>query len=108
MAYAPNLIDLLSIEEPNLLQKLKTRYPLQAELFTSKRLLGEKEEKLLPPPDTDKRTAIIDLIVSSSAALVADLDKLSSHIRKTMKTISWIRFSGSIITIFSGGFTAVI
>jgi hypothetical protein len=50
---APNLIDLLSRQDPDALALLRDRYPAQTQLLSSERLLG-REAAASPPERTPR------------------------------------------------------
>lgn len=103
---APNLIDLLSNDQPSALLALRSRHPAEASVFSSDRLLGEQEA--VPKFDPTRRSAILDLISTSVTTCAADFDAMARSIRETMKKVSRIRYVGSLIASISGGLAGVL
>jgi hypothetical protein len=105
---APNLIDLLTREQPSALELLRARYPSEAQIFSSERLLGDTVPGGAPQLNATKRAAILDLISTSVSTCAADFDALAEAIRETMKKVARIRYVGSIIASISGGLAGIL
>jgi hypothetical protein len=103
---APNLIDLLNREQPSTLQSLRSRHPTQAEVFSSERLLGDAT--VISQIDSERRSAILDLISTSVTTCAAGSEAVAQSIRETIKKVSRIRFVGSLIATISGGLAGVL
>ncbi len=108
MSEAPNLIDLLSREQPATLESLRARYPSEVQIFSSERLLGDTEPKGAPQFNTTQRSATLDLISTSVSRCAADFDALANAIRETMKKVARIRYVGSLIASISGGLAGIL
>jgi hypothetical protein len=105
---APNLIDLLSREQPAALASLRAHYPSEAKIFSSERLLGDTGPGNAPQFNATQRSAILDLISTSVSTCANDLDALANAIRETMKRVARIRYGGSLIASISGGLAGVL
>jgi hypothetical protein len=105
---APNLIDLLSRQDPNALSSLRDRYPAQTQLLSSERLLGREAAASSIHLDPAKRVAVIELIMTSMTQMTGESDALSIAIRATMKRVSVIRYVGSLIASISGGVAGIL
>jgi hypothetical protein len=105
---APNLIDLLSREQPTILESLRARYPSEAQIFSSERLLGAAEPGGVPQFNATQRSATLDLIAASVSTNAANFDALAIVIRETMKKVARIRYVGSLIASISGGLAGIL
>jgi hypothetical protein len=105
---APNLIDLLSREQPATLESLRARYPSEAQIFSSERLLGNTGPGGTPQFNATQRSATLDLISTSVSGRAADFDELANAIRETMKKVARIRYVGSLIASIAGGLAGIL
>ena len=108
MSEAPNLVDLLSREQPIALESLRARYPSEAQIFSSERLLGDAEPGRVPQFNATQRSAMLDLISTAVSRCAADFDALADSIRETMKKVARIRYVGSLIASISGGLAGIL
>jgi hypothetical protein len=100
------MIDLLARENPAALASLRERYPTEAKVFSSERLLGHKEPT--PGLTAAQKVARTDLISSYLTTGVSELDKLAIAVKSNMKMVSRIRLAGSIMASVSGAIAAIL
>jgi len=99
-----NLIGLLEHSAPSALRSLRERYPDAGALLSSSRELGDAETK----PISDRRAALIDIILTSVSNVKAESERLARKIHDRMKTISRMKFFGALVASLSGGLNALL
>lgn len=106
-----NLISLLEETDGATVRNLREAHPQAADMFKTSRELGaaSSEDDLKKASlTTGTRTALVKLVDVSTGRLRKEFEDLGDSIRRQMKIVSRVRFTGAVIAAVSGGLTAIL
>jgi hypothetical protein len=97
-----NLIALLDASAPDVMQQWRLKHPGAKDVLSSARQLGEESGAA----SNADRLALLDLVQASLAHVTESLGQVATKIRKRMKSVSRMKFLGSLVASVSGATAA--
>jgi hypothetical protein len=96
-----SVFDFLEAASPHVVTELRAKYRVNADLFSTARTLGSKEEGVRSV-GADRRAAVVALVGNGAMELARDLERIIRYVLDRMRLVWKTKFAGGLVAAFSG------